>query len=254
VIPAQRRPVALVTGASRRRGIAAAVALDLAENGWDIATTYWRPYDQRMPWGSRTEDVAELEQLLRQRGAATIAIEADLADVTSAALIFDKVTAGCGSVTALILAHSESVDSGIVDTTVESFDRHFAVNARASWLLVREFARRFDGQPGRGRIVGVTSDHVAGNLPYGASKGAFDRIILAAARELSSLRVSANVINPGPTDTGWMSQDQMDEMAHHIPLGRVSTPADCAHLVRFLCSAEGGWITGQLIHSNGGAQ
>jgi NAD(P)-dependent dehydrogenase (short-subunit alcohol dehydrogenase family) len=66
--------------------------------------------------------------------------------------------------------------------------------------------------------------------------------------------ITANVINPGATDTGWMSQAQMREFAGHVPLGRVSTPDDCAHLARFLCSREGGWINGQLIHSNGGAQ
>jgi hypothetical protein len=73
----------------------------------------------------------------------------------------------------------------------------------------------------------------------------------AGTREFGSLGITANVINPGATDTGWMSQEQMREFASRIPLGRVSTPSDCAHLVRFLCSADGGWITGQLIHSNG---
>jgi 3-oxoacyl-[acyl-carrier protein] reductase len=250
----ERRPVALVTGASRQRGIAAAVALGLAESGWDVAITYWRAYDQRMPWGSQAEDGPELDRQLRLRGAATAAIEADLTDPTTPAQIFDAVEVALGSITALVLAHCESVDSGILDTTVDSFDRHFAVNARATWLLIRELARRFVGEPGRGRIVGLTSDHVAGNLPYGASKGAMDRIILAAARELGHLGITANVINPGPTDTGWMSQEQLRESTRRVPLGRVSTPDDCAHIVRFLCSPEGGWINGQLIHSNGGFQ
>jgi 3-oxoacyl-[acyl-carrier protein] reductase len=157
-------------------------------------------------------------------------------------------------VTALILAHCESVASGILDTTLDSFDRHFAVNARASWLLIREFATRFRSEPRSGRIIALTSDHVAGNLPYGASKGALDRIVVAAARELGHLGITANAINPGATDTGWMSADQMREFAARVPLGRVSTPRDCAHLVTFLCSAQGGWNTGQMLHSNGGTQ
>ena len=252
---ARRRPVVLVTGASRLRGIAAAVALGLAAEGWDVATTCWRAYDQRMRWGSQPDDLAELDRRLGELGATTMSIEADLADPASPGLIFDAVNAALGGVTAMVLAHCESVDSGILDTTVESFDRHFAVNARATWLLVREFARRFgevEGAAGRGRIIGLTSDHVAGNLPYGASKGAMDRIVLAAARELGHLGISANVINPGATDTGWMSHDQMRDYARRVPLGRVSTPEDCAHLVSFLCSPEGGWINGQLLHSNGG--
>jgi 3-oxoacyl-[acyl-carrier protein] reductase len=250
----ERRPVALVTGASRQRGIAAAVAVGLAESGWDVATTYLLRYDERMPWGSDAGDLALLDTQLRQSGAATVAVEADLADPGAPAQIFDAVESTLGSVTALILAHCESVASGILDTTLDSFERHFAVNARAIWLLIREFATRFHSGPGSGRIIGPTSDHVAGNLPYGASKGALDRIVLAAARELGHLGITANVINPGATDTGWMSSEQIREFAGRVPLGRVSTPRDCAHLVTFLCSAQGGWITGQLLHSNGGAQ
>lgn len=248
------RPVALVTGASRQRGIAAAIALGLATGGWDVATTYWRAYDAAMPWGSDTEDLARLDTHLRARGAATASIEADLADVTTPPRVFDAVEVMLGPVTALVLAHCQSVDSGILDTTVESFDLHFAVNARATWLLIREFARRFRGDWGRGRIISLTSDDVAGNLPYGASKGAMDRITLAAARELGHLGITANAINPGATDTGWMSTEQMAEIARHVPLGRVSRPEDCASLVGFLCSEQGGWINGQLLHSNGGGQ
>ena len=106
---------------------------------------------------------------------------------------------------------------------MESFDRHMAVNARATWLLVREFAARFRGPAGTGRIVALTSDHTAGNLPYGASKGALDRIVLAAAVELAELRVSANVVNPGPTDTGWLTPDLHARLAERTPLGRVGT-------------------------------
>jgi NAD(P)-dependent dehydrogenase (short-subunit alcohol dehydrogenase family) len=80
---------------------------------------------------------------------------------------------------------------------------------------VREFARRFRGTRGRGRIVALTSDHVAGNLPYGASKGALDRIVLAAATEFghAGCGITANVVNPGPTDTGWMTNEQLAEFA-----------------------------------------
>src|SRR2546428_10718385 len=118
-----------------------------------------------------------------------------------------------GSIPAGVPAPGESVDSDIRGTTNESFDRHFAVNARATWLLVREFGRRFRTTRGRGRIVALTSDHVAGNLPYGASKGALDRIILAAAREFRDRGIVANVLNPGPTDTGWMTAHQITEFS-----------------------------------------
>lgn len=102
--------------------------------------------------------------------------------------------------------------------------------------------------------MALTSDHTAGNLPYGASKGALDRIVLASARELAHLGITANVINPGATDTGWMTPKLQSRMATAIPLGRVGLPADCANLVSFLCSEAGGWISGQLLYSNGGQQ
>jgi len=205
-----------------------------------------------MPWGSNPHEVEQLDAQLRARGAETAAVEADLADVATPTQIFDAVEAALGPVTALVLAHCQSVDSDILNTTVESFDLHFAINARATWLLVREFGRRFQGKAGDGRIIGLTSDHVDFNMPYGASKGAMDRIILAAAQEFGHLGITANVINPGATDTGWMSQEQIAEFARHVPLGRVSKPEDCANLVGFLCSEQGGWINGQLLRSTGG--
>ncbi|HWU09362.1 MAG TPA: SDR family oxidoreductase [Streptomyces sp.] len=249
---APTRPLALVTGAGRSAGIAASVVLDLARAGWDVAFTYWTPYDARMQWGADPGAPGELREKAASLGARTFAVEADLSDPAVPAQLFDSVERELGDVTALVLCHAESVDSGLLDTTVESFDRHFAVNARATWLLIREHGLRFSGQHGTGRIISLTSDHTAGNLPYGASKGAMDRITLAAAQELAHLGVTCNAVNPGPTDTGWMTEDQKTAMVGYTPLGRIGVPQDCANLVTFLCSAEGGWINGQLLQSNGG--
>ncbi|WP_330350805.1 SDR family oxidoreductase [Streptomyces sp. NBC_00582] len=246
------RPLALVTGVGRTVGIGAGVARRLAASGWDIAVTYWAPYDDRMTWGREPGAAEAIVRDLAEHGARTAAIEADLADPDTPAGVFDEVEERLGPVTALVMCHCESVDSGLLDTTVESFDRHFAVNARATWLLVREFGRRFAAAHGTGRIISLTSDHTVGNLPYGASKGAMDRITLAAARELGHLGVTANAINPGPVDTGWMSEEIREACVAGTPLGRLGTPRDTAHLVDFLCSEQGGWINGQLLMSNGG--
>nr|WP_297548663.1 SDR family oxidoreductase [Amycolatopsis sp.] len=117
---------------------------------------------------------------------------------------------------------------------------------------MREYAQRFRGEHGTGRIVAITSDDTVGNLPYGASKGALDRITQAAAKELAGLGVTSNAVNPGPTDTGWITDGLRADIVSSTPLGRVGTPQDCANLVTFLCSPEGGWVNGQLLHSNGG--
>jgi 3-oxoacyl-[acyl-carrier protein] reductase len=114
-------PLALVTGVGRAAGIGAAVAAALATDGWTVATIGWRAYDDRMPWGADTQPMARFE--------------ADFSDPAVPAQVFARVNAELGSVTALVMCHCESVDSSIADTSVESFDRHFAVNARAPWLL-----------------------------------------------------------------------------------------------------------------------
>ncbi|WP_327673736.1 SDR family oxidoreductase [Kitasatospora sp. NBC_00458] len=250
--PAAARPVALVTGVGRTVGIGAGIACRLAASGWDIAFTYWTAYDRRMAWGAEAGAAEAVGRALAERGAGALAIEADLADPAAPGRVFDEVERRFGGTTALVLCHCESVDSGLLDTTVESFDRHFAVNARASWLLVREFGRRFAGAAGSGRIVALTSDHTVGNLPYGASKGALDRIVLAAAGEFARLGVTANVVNPGPVDTGWMTEEVRDAVLRRTPLGRLGTPQDTAHLVDFLCSPQGQWVNGQVLMSNGG--
>ncbi|WP_371933672.1 SDR family oxidoreductase [Streptomyces castrisilvae] len=251
--PTPPRPVALITGVGRTVGIGAGIARQLAASGWDIAFTYWTPYDRRMTWGEERGATAAIEASLAEHGARTAAIEADLIDPDAPTRVFDEAERRMGPVTALVLSHAESVDSGLLDTTLASFDRHFAVNARATWLLIREYGLRFRSPAGSGRIIALTSDHTVGNLPYGASKGALDRITLAAARELAHLGVTANVINPGPVDTGWMTEELADTLARETPLGRLGTPRDTAHLVDFLCSPQGQWVNGQLLKSNGGA-
>jgi 3-oxoacyl-[acyl-carrier protein] reductase len=204
-----------------------------------------------MAWGVESEAVNVIHGTLAGHGAATLAIEADLSETSTPAQIFDRTEQRLGGVTALVMYHCESVTSNLLDTTVESFDRHFAVNARATWLLIREYGRRFGGSHGTGRIIGLTSDHTVGNLPYGASKGALERITLAA-HELAHLGVTANVINPGPVDTGWMSDEIRAAGISQTPLGRLGVPQDTGHLVDFLCSPQGRWINGQLLMSNGG--
>ena len=244
------RHVALITGAGRLASIGAGIARQLAAEGWDLVLAYWQDYDARMPWGTEPDDVVRLTAELEAIGAQVHVLSADLQDPAVPGQLVAESMRLAGPLQGLVLSHAESVDSGILDTSVESFERHFAVNTRASWQLIAAFARQAtdDG----GAIVALTSDHTAFNLPYGASKGALDRIVIAAARELGPQGISANVLNPGPVDTGWMDDEIREALTAQQPTGRLGTPADVAGTVAFLLSPAGRWVSGQLIKSDGG--
>ncbi len=243
-------PTALITGVGRSQGIGAGIAAGLAADGWDLALSFWRPYDDRLGLEHQSDDPDRLAGELRRLGGRVELIPGDLEDPVAADGLVHSAADRLGPLNALVMSHCESVDSGVFDTTVESFDRHYAVNVRASWLLIAAFARQLPS-PG-GVVLALTSDHTVGNLPYGATKGALDRLVLASAHELGDRGLRANVINPGPVDTGWMDDETRDGVIAMQPTGRLGTPADAANLVRFLLSDQGQWITGQLLCSNGG--
>lgn len=243
-------PTALLTGVGRRRGIGAGIAIGLAEDGWDLALSYWAPYDRRLGMPGDVDDPQALAEELRLLGRRVELVPGDLADPAVPAAVVRQARERFGPVDALVMAHCESVASSLLDTTVESFDRHYAVNVRATWLLLAEFARQLPTTGGS--ALALTSDHTVHNLPYGATKGALDRLVLAAAHELGDRGLRTNVINPGPVDTGWMDESVRAAALDQQPTGRLGTPTDTAHLVRFLLSDRGAWVNGQLLRSNGG--
>jgi 3-oxoacyl-[acyl-carrier protein] reductase len=219
-------PAALVTGAGRRGNVGAAVVPALERAGWDVATT-------------------DLE--------GDVTVRADLGDREAAAGVFEATETAVGPVTALINCHAHSELGGLLDATSEQFDRHLAVNARATLLLTAEFVRRFRGEPGLGRIVNFTSTPpLAGEIAYAASKGAIEWITVSAAVELGPRGITVNAVDPGPTETGWMSAELAQAVARATPLGRAGRPEDAGELVAFLVSPAAGWITGQILHSDGG--
>src|SRR5215469_1558062 len=244
---------AIVTGASRKIGIAAAVARALARDGWNIVTTCWRPYDATMPWGSRSTEAGALVAELKRLGVRALLHEDNLEDPAAAGRIFDAAERGIGPVRALINAHAHSTSGGLLDVTVAEFDRHMAVNARGVLLMSAEFARHFKGPRGTGRIVNFTSGlPLAGEIAYAASKGAIEWITVSSAAELAPRSIAVNAINPGPNDTGWMPTRLRKQIARRSPMGRIGRPEDAADVVTFLCSPAARCITGQILQCDGG--
>lgn len=155
----------------------------------------------------------------------------------------------------VVANHARSSAQALEDLTVEEIDLSYAVNTRATLLLVQAFAARHDGRPG-GRVVLFTSGQyhsaMPGELPYIASKGALHQLTPSLAAHLMPRGITVNCVDPGPNDTGYGDADTKVAVAARKPGGRWSTPADTTRLVAWLISDEAGWITGQVIASDGG--
>ena len=247
--------VALVTGVSRRAGIGAAIARALAEAGADVFTTYYRPYDELMPWGSDASEAEDIVKGLRERGVRAEGVEADLADPGVPARLFAHARGSFGFVDILVNNAACDVGADVYGLSALLIDRHYAVNVRAAMLLCAEFAKGHDGRRG-GRIVNMTSGQGAGpmpdNLPYAATKGAVEAFTSSMSASLAGKGITVNAVDPGPTDSGWLSDELRSELLPRAPFGRVGTPDDAAKLVLYLASSEAQWITGQVIRSRGG--
>lgn len=238
----------LVTGASRRIGIGSEVVRELAAAGWKVFATWWTPYDATMPWGSAADDIDDLLAL-----PGVVGMQADLADPNVPAALFDAAVAALGPIRALVNVHTYDPGGGLEDIDAAELDRHLAVNVRGTYLLCREFARRYRPESGAGRIVNFLSGPpLVGSVAYATSKGAVHWMTLSIAGELAARGITVNAINPGPTDTGWMTAELRARLAKSNPIGRISEPRDAANIVRFLLSDEGGWLTAQFLQSDGG--
>src|SRR5699024_1768006 len=105
---------------------------------------------------------------------------------------------------------------------------------------------------GGGAVIALTSDHTVHNLPYGATKGALDRLVLAGTHERADRGIRTNVLNPAPIDTGWTSADIGAARPPATRGGHLGGSETVSDLVRVLVSEQGAWIRAQLLHSTGG--
>lgn len=253
-----RGRVALITGVSRRQGIGFAVASRLAAAGADLFLTHHRPHDENQPWGA--DDLTAVLEGVRgrcvdeQQQVRELAV--DLVDPDAADRVVSSVVAAFGHIDILVCNHARSGGDGPVGSlTAEMLDAHWAVNTRASLLLVQAFAAQHDGRAG-GRVVLMTSGQGLGPMPgeiaYAASKAALAGITLSLADQLADAGITVNTVNPGPVDTGYMTPELTAQLAPMFPLGRMGEPDDPARLIAWLVSDEGRWMTGQVINTEGG--
>jgi 3-oxoacyl-[acyl-carrier protein] reductase len=260
--------VAIVTGANH--GIGAATATALARDGVAVLATYLRldeAPDPGIPAAYREQRAADGSALVRLIGAAggvVRACEADLADPAAAQVLFDQAERDLGPVD--ILVHNASgwlADTFKPDTadrfgralrpvSAQTFDRQFAVDARAGALLIAEFARRHAARGASwGRIVAMTSGDGRGfpeEVSYGAAKSALVDYTRSAALELAPLGITANAVEPPVTDTGWVTEEVRAAVAASPELVHIARPEEVAEVIAFLVSDEAGLITGNVLH------
>jgi 3-oxoacyl-[acyl-carrier protein] reductase len=282
--------VALVTGANHGMGAATAVAL--AREGVRVFATYLRllPGDYGGPDEKDTARATEpgrayysrilmktaddVVRSIRESRGEGVAWEMDLANPENIPALFDKAEEKLGPVEILVNnAAFDRCDTFIppdelkknpmfVDEypmtpiTAGTHDEHFAVNSRATVLMMKEFAGRHVARKAKwGRIINMSTDGAyahPSNVSYGASKLAMESYSRAAAFELGPYGITVNVISPGAVQTGWMPQELTKQLEQSYPLRRVGEPEDIANVVVFFASKQADWITGQVLHVGGG--
>ncbi|CAN5652289.1 SDR family oxidoreductase [soil metagenome] len=250
---------AIVTGASRREGIGAAICMALARAGADVFFTHWQAYDDQVTHLLDRDAPSILEEAIERQGVRASGMRVDLVEPDAPARVIETASQWLGPATILVNNATHSTDSSWDTLDAGTLDAHYAVNLRATALLCTEFARRFpDDQQrrGSGRIINISSGQSLGPMPgelaYAATKGAIDAFTVSLSMALAPRGITVNAVNPGPTDTGWMDDDVKSYLLPKFPMGRIGEPGDAARLVAFLASPDARWITGQILHSEGG--
>jgi len=241
---------ALVTGVSRRSGIAFAIAQRLLARGDRVVVQSWVPHDVEQTWGAD-----DLDTVLAELGDPPH-VSTDLADPAAPGELVAAARAAVGPLSTLVAAHARSAEGRLAEVTAAEVDLCFAVNARGSLLLTQAFAAQYEASAGPGSVVLFTSGQHRGpmssELPYAISKGAIQAMTLSLADELIDADVTVNCVNPGPTDTGWADPGQTDVVARAMPRGRWNSPAEAAAVVAWLTGQDGRSVTGQTIDAEGG--
>jgi len=248
--------VAIVTGVSRRAGIGFAVARDLLASGMAVLIQSWTAHDAGHQWGADPAGMSGVVDALRRSGGNLEHMEADFALPNAAGEVVDRAVQLFGHVDVLVVNHARSSRQALQDVTSEELDLCWAVNARASVLLTQAYAAQHNDRRQGGRVILFTSGQhlapMAQEIPYAISKGAIHQATLTLSDALVDRGITVNAVNPGPTDTGWADPELLDRVQDGLPAGRWGSPDDVARLVSWLASGESGWITGQVLNSEGG--
>jgi 3-oxoacyl-[acyl-carrier protein] reductase len=237
------RKIAVVTGGSR--GIGRAIAVDLAANGYRMVITY----------KANDEAAAETLRLIREAGGNGEAVKFDVGNAAEAEGAINDllgrleridVLVNNAGVTAdgLFLMMSRQDWNAVIDTTLHGF-------YNMTKPVLRKMLRRKSGS-----IVSLSSVSALvgnrGQANYAAAKAGLIAASRVLASEVARLGIRVNVVAPGPVDTEMIRNAPLENIKQMIPMGRIGRPEEVAKVVRFLCSDDASYITGQVISVNGG--
>ena len=237
------------------KGIGRAICCELASRGFDIFFTYWLSYDKVMPWGVNENEPELIKKEILALGVKCEKLELDLSNKKGYKELFSSVKSKLGNPLILVNNATYSTETTIDNLTESELDKHYAINLKATTLLSIEFIKQFKFNK-NGRIINITSGQSLGQMPneiaYAITKGAIETLTYTLSQKIASMGITINAVNPGPNDTGWMNEELRNELMNQFPMKRIGKPEDTAKLIGFLASEDAGWITGQIIHSEGG--
>lgn len=238
--------VALVTGASR--GIGRSIALQLAEEGYNVAINY----------AGNKEKAEEVVNQIKEKGVEAFAIQANVSNPDEVKAMIKEVVNQFGSVDILVNNAGITRDNLLMRMKEQEWDDVINTNLKGVFNCIQKVTPQMLRQKG-GRIINLTSIVGAvgnpGQINYVASKAGVIGMTKTAARELASRQITVNAVAPGfivSDMTNALNEDLKNGMKAQIPLGHFGEDTDIAHTVAFLASDKAKYITGQTIHVNGG--
>lgn len=238
--------IALVTGAAR--GIGKEIALTLASNGATVIVNYN---------GSKERAEAVVSEIKANGGEAE-AMQCNVADFEASETMIKEVLNKYGKVDILVNNAGITKDNLIMRMSEADYDAVLDTNLKGAFNMIRHLSRAFLKQRS-GKIINISSvSGVMGNAGqsnYSASKAGLIGLTKSVARELASRNVCVNAVAPGFVATEMtevLSEDYMNKMKEMIPLGKLGNTKDIANMVLFLAGNQSDYITGQVIHVDGG--
>ena len=240
------RKIAFITGATR--GIGKEIALELSRNGFNVALNYRK----------ETEDMPELKKQIESNGAKCFFTQGDVSNFEDCTRMAEEIINEFGGIDVLVNNAGITKDGLIMRMKKEDFDAVIDVNLAGTFNVTRNVISYMIKQKS-GRIINVSSvvgvSGNAGQTNYSASKAGIIGFTKSLAKEVASRNILVNAIAPGFIDTDMtnvLSDTVKESINTQIPLKRMGTPNEIAKVVKFLSGDDSSYITGQVIHIDGG--